>query len=307
MAASKQPRPSWMPSEESGSGEGPPVVLVPGGLSGWVSWEPHAAILARRHKVIRVQLLNMAAAEKGEGPGEGYSLRAESEALGRTLDGLEVDRVHLVGWSHGGAVALDYALEHPDRLASLTLIEPAAYWVARSYGEFADEVRSYEELFRSFHDPPTEDDLIAFLKKNGLVPPGQDPRKMPRWPVWRKLRVALSSLHTVIEHDDDIRRIRSLRNVPVLLVRGRESTGLNAGGVELIARGLGPMTRTIALPDGHASHIVAMDRFLAELEDFLGDAACWECPEVPAPGAGQEGLTSASPPTRPARARSRRT
>jgi pimeloyl-ACP methyl ester carboxylesterase len=262
-----------MPSEASGSGDGPPVVLVPGGLSGWVSWEPHAAVLSRRHRVIRVQLLNMAAAERGRRPGAGYSLRAESEALGRALDDLEVERVHLVGWSHGGAVALDFALEHPERLASLTLIEPAAFWVARGYGEYDDEVKSYEELFASFHDPPTEEDLVAFLRKNGLVPPGQDPRKMPSWPVWRRMRVALSSLHTVIEHDDDIRRIRSLRGVPVLLVRGRESTGLNAGGVELIARGLGPRTRTITLPDGHASHIVAMDRFLAELEDFLGDAA----------------------------------
>ena len=273
MRTGTQPRPSRMPYEVSGSGDGPPVVLVPGGLSGWVSWEPHAAILSRRRRVVRVQLLNMAAAGRGEGPGEGYSLRAESEALGRTLDDLGADRFHLVGWSHGGAVALDLALEHPDRIASLTLIEPAAYWVARGYGEYGDEVRSYAELFGSFHDPPTEDDLIAFLKKNGLVPPGQDPRGLPRWPVWSLMRVALSSLHTVLEHTDDIRRIRSLRDVPVLLVRGRESTGLNAGGVELIARGLGPRTRTITLPDGHASHIVAMDRFLAELEDFLGDAA----------------------------------
>ena len=273
MRASTQPRPFQMPYEERGSGEGPPVVLVPGGLSGWISWEPHAAILARRRRVVRVQLLNMAAAERGRGPGEGYSLRTETEALARTIDGLGADRVHLVGWSHGGGVALDYALEHPDRLASLTLIEPAAYWVARGYGEYADEERSYGELFRSFHDPPTEEDLIAFLRKNGLVPPGQDPREMPRWPVWRRMRVALSSLHTVIEHEDDVRRIRRLRDVPVLLVRGRESTGFNAGIVELIARGLGPRTRTIALPDGHASHIVAMDRFLAELEDFLGDAA----------------------------------
>ncbi len=36
---------------------------------------------------------------------------------------------------------------------------------------------------------------------------------------------------------------------------------------------VGAAEQTIALPDGHASHIVAMDKFLAELEDFLGDAA----------------------------------
>src|SRR5207248_11483235 len=41
------------------SGSGSPVVLVPGGLTGWISWEPHAKILSTEHKVIRVQLLNV--------------------------------------------------------------------------------------------------------------------------------------------------------------------------------------------------------------------------------------------------------
>lgn len=51
--------------EVSGDGD-TPIVLVPGGLSGWVSWKPHAEILSKDFKVIRVQLLNMAAAEKHE-------------------------------------------------------------------------------------------------------------------------------------------------------------------------------------------------------------------------------------------------
>jgi pimeloyl-ACP methyl ester carboxylesterase len=273
MRGAKQALPSPMPYEVSGDGKGTPVVLVPGGLSGWASWKPHAEVLSRHHRVVRVQLLNMAAAERGRRPVAGYSLRSESAALARVLDEIGADHVHLVGWSHGGAVALDLALDHPDRLRSLTLIEPAAYWVALAYGEYEDEVRSYVEMLGSFHDPPTDDDLEAFLVKNGLVPPGQEAREMPRWPLWSSLKVALASLHTVTEHTDDIKRLRALHDMPVLLVKGRESRGFNFGGVELIARSLGPRARIITLPDGHASHIVAMDRFLAELEDFLGDAS----------------------------------
>jgi pimeloyl-ACP methyl ester carboxylesterase len=73
-----------MPFETSGPEIGIPIVLVPGGLSGWVSWKPHAEILSKDFKVVRVQLLNMAAAEKNQTPEESYSLRSESAALKRT-------------------------------------------------------------------------------------------------------------------------------------------------------------------------------------------------------------------------------
>jgi pimeloyl-ACP methyl ester carboxylesterase len=41
------------------------------------------------------------------------------------LDALELDRVHLVGYSLGGWIAAEFAVFYPDRLKSLTLITPA--------------------------------------------------------------------------------------------------------------------------------------------------------------------------------------
>lgn len=263
---------SVMPHEVSGDAGGIPIVLVPGGLSGWVSWKPHADVLSRRHRVVRVQLLNMAYAEKGLAPAPGYTLRSESDALRETLDGLGVGRIHLVGWSHGGAVSLDFALNHPDRLSTLTLIEPAAYWVGLEQGQFREEVAQFEALFKSFHDPPTDDDLAGFLRMNHLVPPGSDPRQSPRWSVWSSMKTSLLSLHTVTEHKDRVERLAILRGIPILLVRGRESTGFNHGGVELIANRIGANARLLELPDGHASHIVAQDQFIAALEDLISQS-----------------------------------
>jgi pimeloyl-ACP methyl ester carboxylesterase len=40
------------------------------------------------------------------------------------LDHLGVDRAHLVGHSFGGAIALEFAAQHPTRVASLALLEP---------------------------------------------------------------------------------------------------------------------------------------------------------------------------------------
>ncbi|MBA3790706.1 MAG: alpha/beta hydrolase [Rubrobacter sp.] len=38
--------------------------------------------------------------------------------------GLEDEKIHLVGWSVGGTIAVRYAMDHPDMVASLTLVNP---------------------------------------------------------------------------------------------------------------------------------------------------------------------------------------
>jgi pimeloyl-ACP methyl ester carboxylesterase len=45
--------------------------------------------------------------------------------LDDVLDGLSVDRAHLCGSSYGGWIAINAALRSPERLATLTLLEPA--------------------------------------------------------------------------------------------------------------------------------------------------------------------------------------
>ena len=261
-----------MPHDVSGDERrGTPLVLVPGGLSGWNSWKPHAELLSKNHRVIRVQLLNLTAAEKNQLPDAGYSLQSETVALRNTMSKLGIDEVSLVGWSHGGEVALDFALNYPNMIRTLTLIEPYAIWIARAFGRFEEEIRRWDESLEEVSNPPTEDDIVRFMKVNNLLSPGVDPRSLPQWLTWNSNKVVLLSLRTISEHSDDLARLKVLRRKPVLLVKGRDSDGLS-GIVDLLAKSLGPQAKVITLPDGHTCHIVARDQFIAELEELVRSA-----------------------------------
>lgn len=158
----------------------------------------------------------------------------------------------------------------------MTLIEPAAYWVARAYGQFEEKTRRFFELIKGIQAPVTEKDLIKFLRWNNLIPESADPKSLPQWPTWNRLKTALLSMHTVGEHTDNLPRLQALRDIPILLVKGADSAGAfwfaDSGIVDLLAKSLGQSAKVLILPDGHASHIVAKDQFIAELKRFIASA-----------------------------------
>lgn len=96
-------------------GHGEPVVLLNGGLMSIAAWEPVAAPLAERFQVVRCDLRGQLLS-----PGEPEpTLEAHVRDVIELLDGLGLQRAHLVGTSYGGLVALRLASLHPERAATV--------------------------------------------------------------------------------------------------------------------------------------------------------------------------------------------
>lgn len=78
--------------------------------------------------------------------GQPGRLSHEADALLAALDLPASQPLHLVGHSYGGAVSLQIALQHPDRVRSLTLYEPVAFGVLPALGEDLPEWREAQQV-----------------------------------------------------------------------------------------------------------------------------------------------------------------
>lgn len=99
------------------SGAGYPVVFLHAGVGDSRMWAPQAAGLDDHFDVITPDMRGYG---KSELPATSWSPVADVLAL---MDELRIrEAPHLVGCSIGGGVAIDFALEHPERVSKLVLV-----------------------------------------------------------------------------------------------------------------------------------------------------------------------------------------
>jgi pimeloyl-ACP methyl ester carboxylesterase len=251
------------------AGTGDPIVLVPGGLTGWLSWTPHQERLAARHQAIRVQPIHNELGSAGEPGDPTYSRRIEQESLRLTLDEMGIERFHLAGWSAGGKTALDFAISAPERIRSLTLVEPAAYWILEEVGETDPELERFFDYLHSLAGKIiTEDDLATFLSKAGFA---EDPAAARRDPYWERAlphRMSLSWLSEDLMGSDHSVADLTRFEAPVLLTKGTKTEPWERRVVDLLGQYL-PNARVADIEGTHAHHIESIDRFIDDLEAHL--------------------------------------
>lgn len=101
-------------------GEGEPIVLIHGLGGSWQWWLENIPVLGRSNRVIAVDMPGFGNSEPLVAP---FEFDVYTHTLEALVDQLELDRVVIVGHSLGGLMATRFALEHPDRLAGLVLVD----------------------------------------------------------------------------------------------------------------------------------------------------------------------------------------
>jgi len=104
-------------------GTGEPVVLVHAGVfAGWFKPLLEEPALTGRYRVLSYHRIGYAGSSRVAGP---VSIAQQAAHLRSLMRRLGIERAHIVGHSSGGNIALQLALDAPEVVGSLALLEPA--------------------------------------------------------------------------------------------------------------------------------------------------------------------------------------
>lgn len=158
-----------------GRNDAEPLVLLHGFPQSWIMWRRVWPALAAKHRLIAVDLRGYGDSEKPAGQ-DGYDKGAMAADVHALVRHLGLGRFVLVGHDRGGRVARRYALDYPDDLAGVALLDilPVEY----VYDEYAAAEIARRYWHWIFHlVPELPEQLIAgkeaqYLERFFLRTPG---------------------------------------------------------------------------------------------------------------------------------------
>lgn len=138
--------------EVRGDDGAPAVLLVPPLGRARSSWDAQTSTLTEALRCVLFDPRGLGASAAEPGPYSVETMAADARAV---LDEAGLDRVHVVGWSLGAVAAAQLALDHPGRVASLSLLTP---W-ARTDEALATAFRMLRDL--TIHASPLSAELAT--------------------------------------------------------------------------------------------------------------------------------------------------
>jgi len=248
-------------------GSGPAVLLIHAGVANRTMWEDQVAALKDAYRVIRHDTRGYGETETGAVE---FSNRADIAAL---LDHLGEPAAHVVGLSRGGQIALDFAIESPDHVRSLTV-------VAGGIGgyESPDEVAAETwEPVEAMWEQKEWDKLTDWETAFWADGPGQSPDRIPE--VRRRVHAWVLENYRAEKEEGQpqpldppaVGRLGDLR-APLLVMLG---TLDDPGTVESM-RHLAASVPGARLEEFESAHMVNLehpDRFNRVLREFLDEAS----------------------------------
>lgn len=253
--------------EEQGSGE--PLVFVHGHSLDRRMWREQVARFADRYRVI---VYDARGYGRSSAQREGF-LFTHADDLVALLDGLGIERAHVVGLSMGGFITGDLLAMYPRRLLSATLS--------------SGHIRSTPSVNEPMTDAEyaAKEEAIAALRKQGvrrmkrawharLMDTGGAQRERMRRPLWRMIRrwTAWQPLHHEVHcyYAREAMRVLAERRpaVPTLFLEGHEP-GKARPGEPTMMRYLPDSRLTVIADCGHMLNMERPGEYGDALEAFL--------------------------------------
>lgn len=250
-------------------GNGAAVVFLHGGTFDYTSFAAHSKLLSDSFIAIRMQQFNVQFANEGRTLPKNYSVKKESEAIIATLDSLGIRQpIILIGHSYGGVIAFDFAINHPERIQSLVLVEAPLYDIARAKGVYSEKMKEIDELTTDFTPQATiTEEMIRSFRCIVSNCDTFDIRQHPMWPQWLKNKDRLRGLSVVPKYKIDFKKLHAFQK-PVLIITGTTTIQPNETTDKLLSREFSNV-KTGRLPGDHIAIYKNPETFVQMLKAFL--------------------------------------
>jgi pimeloyl-ACP methyl ester carboxylesterase len=245
------------------SGAGFPVIFLHAGIADSRMWEPQAGAFEKEFDVIRPDQRGYG---KSELPPTPWSPVEDLLAL---IDELGLKPAHLVGCSMGGSNAIDFALDHPDRISKLVLVGSAI-------GGFAFRPE-HAHLFAEASTARKAGDLDAL--NEAMLYLFLDGPERPRGYVAEPLRTLFLTMNAIAVRADfekappahNMLAIRRLHEItaPTLVVVGDKDVPTVLEAADLLAESIPNAQKAVVNDAAHLPNLEHPAEFNRLVLDFL--------------------------------------
>ncbi len=256
---------------DEGRRDGRTLILVHGFAASVHAWRPWAERLSADYRLIAIDLPGHGLTETPDG--YSASLEGNAELINALATHLGVEHFVLAGNSMGGAVSIAYAMEHPERLDGLVLIDAAGWPGERAGGPpplvFAMLNNGFTRSLMKLVDP-------RVLARDGLKAAYVDPAIVNEALVDRYANLAMAEGHRDVLLMQDSRpdppwtqqSFRQIRT-PTLVMTGEKDALIPADNARAIAAAI-PGAYLVTYPEGgHVPMEQLPDQTVQHLRAFL--------------------------------------
>lgn len=255
------------PVWEISMGIGPnKALLLHCGLAHSGAW---AGMASKLNDVLDAKAIDLPGhGQSGEWSGPGNYQERVCEIVAAMLNGPTC----LIGHSFGGTVALRMAVERPELVQSLILIEPVYFAAARG----SDAFRQYSADYAEFTGALMAGDRItaarAFIATWGAGEPWETLSDQQRAYIVDRIHLIAETSRAVYDDVDEILAPGRLEqvNVPVLLIDGAKSPPIIDAVQSVLQERLSDARRVTITDAGHMSPVTHPAEVAAAVREFLG-------------------------------------
>jgi pimeloyl-ACP methyl ester carboxylesterase len=248
------------------SGKGTPLVLIHGIGGDSTEWSEVTPQMSKEVRCIAVDLRGHGKSEKPDMP---YTQDMFADDVAALLDNLKIGKAYICGISMGGFVAEKMALNHPEKVDGLILIDTTSRMPAKTIQVGGAWAKAFAERgLQGYIDAEIKDIFhpIFARRHKDAIKRFADSMKTRDFKTSTRVQQGYMKSPPVL--DKDIKKI----NVPTLIIHGREDEVVPFEEAELIHKEIQNSQIAILPFAGHGALMERPDYFIDLITYFIDES-----------------------------------